>query len=398
MARAFSSLSPRAQKIVAIVGIVVAALGPLLVMIASIGGALVFLAASPVVLIILGLVALAAALVVAYQSSETFRDIVNKAFETTKSVVDAVVKFIVKTWDKFGDEILAVARFAVAVIRTHFTVIFTLAKFYFTAVVTVVKVAIAAIVATISAIRAFVGMVSAAWSTLVGVTRNSWNAVRNVITGILTPLLVFVRGTFNRIVDAVRGVAGNAVAAARVVGQGIRTGIVTVLSTMQGAIRAALWTPLSGAVSSVVGAVAGAARAVGRAIVDGIIAGATGLGSRLGSKLASEAKSAFNIVKDALQTGSPSKLAAKEIGLPVAQGVLAGVSGLGLDFGASLSSELRRGIGSAVPSSPVQPVGRSAGGITINVGTVIGGDRRVVAREFARLVQPELDRIVRTAT
>jgi hypothetical protein len=52
------------------------------------------LAANPIGLVIIGLVALGAALVVAYRHSETFRDIVNGAFTDVKTVAEEIVSFI----------------------------------------------------------------------------------------------------------------------------------------------------------------------------------------------------------------------------------------------------------------------------------------------------------------
>lgn len=75
----FTNLSSGTQKIIVIVGLAVAAIGPLIGVIGSLSTAVGFLAANPVVLIIAGIAALAAGLVIAYQKCETFRNIVNGA-------------------------------------------------------------------------------------------------------------------------------------------------------------------------------------------------------------------------------------------------------------------------------------------------------------------------------
>lgn len=56
------------------------------------------MAANPVVLVVVAVVALAAALVIAYKRSETFRNIVNKAFGAIAKTVGAVVGFIKDHW------------------------------------------------------------------------------------------------------------------------------------------------------------------------------------------------------------------------------------------------------------------------------------------------------------
>jgi hypothetical protein len=63
----------------------------------------VVMAASPLVLIALLVVAVAAAMYLAYQRSETFRDIVDKVGEVAREVFGRVVDFIGNVVDKAGD-------------------------------------------------------------------------------------------------------------------------------------------------------------------------------------------------------------------------------------------------------------------------------------------------------
>ena len=59
------------------------------------------LTANPIGLVVVALAALGTALVIAYQKSETFRDIVNGAFNVAKTVVISVVSAILTVVDKF---------------------------------------------------------------------------------------------------------------------------------------------------------------------------------------------------------------------------------------------------------------------------------------------------------
>lgn len=52
------------------------------------------MAANPIALVVIALVALVAGLVIAYQKSETFREIVDKAFAKVKEIIENVAKFI----------------------------------------------------------------------------------------------------------------------------------------------------------------------------------------------------------------------------------------------------------------------------------------------------------------
>ena len=64
--------------------------------------------------------------------------------------------------------------------------------------------------------------------------------------------------------------------------------------------------------------------AIGRAMIDGIVAGLSGLFDAVKNKVTDSITSALDGVKGALGIDSPSKVTAKEIGLPMAQGVLQG--------------------------------------------------------------------------
>jgi hypothetical protein len=77
------------------------------------------LAANPVVLIVLAVVALAAALVLAYKKSETFRNIVNGVFGAISKTVSTVVDFIKNNWQKMLVILTGPIGLAVALIVKH---------------------------------------------------------------------------------------------------------------------------------------------------------------------------------------------------------------------------------------------------------------------------------------
>jgi phage-related protein len=83
----FQNLSPGVQTAIVVALGLAAAIGPLIGLVTALGTAFAFVAANPIVLIIAGIVALGAGLVIAYQKCETFRDIVNAAFDAVKWIV-----------------------------------------------------------------------------------------------------------------------------------------------------------------------------------------------------------------------------------------------------------------------------------------------------------------------
>lgn len=98
----FSALSTTTKKIIGVIAALVGVIA-LVVEVTKVFTAVqtalnIVLDANPIGLIILGVAALAVALVLAYKKSQTFRDIVNGAFHAIQVVVSAVVGFIRDHW------------------------------------------------------------------------------------------------------------------------------------------------------------------------------------------------------------------------------------------------------------------------------------------------------------
>jgi phage-related protein len=182
MANAFMKLSPTTQKIIIVIGGIVAAAGPLLMFIGSLMGSVGniltmapkivgaiknigsafsalggFLAANPIVLIIAGIAALVVALVVLYHKSETFRNFVNGAVAAIKGVVLGVINGI-----KAG-------------------------------------------------ITGFVSAVSSAWNSLKSATTSAWNAVKNAILSVWNG----IKSTTSNIWNGIKNAVGNAINGAK---------------------------------------------------------------------------------------------------------------------------------------------------------------------------------------
>jgi hypothetical protein len=97
----FLAMSEGTQKIIVIVGLAIAAIGPLIGVVTALSTAMAFLAANPIVLVIAAVAALAAGLIYAYKKSETFRDIVDATFRAVKSGIQtawAVVEPVFNAW------------------------------------------------------------------------------------------------------------------------------------------------------------------------------------------------------------------------------------------------------------------------------------------------------------
>lgn len=123
----FSNLSGSQQQTIVIVGLAVAALGPLVAIVGNLiavvhglAAAFTFLAANPIVLVIAAVAALVAGLVIAYQKSETFRNIVNAAFNAVRAVAESVFNWIKDHWGLLLTIIAGPVGFAVALVIKNF--------------------------------------------------------------------------------------------------------------------------------------------------------------------------------------------------------------------------------------------------------------------------------------
>jgi phage-related minor tail protein len=100
LAEKFANLSPKMQTALLIVGGLAMAIGPLTTIIGGLSVALGFLAANPIVLVIAAVAALAAGLVYAYKTSETFRDIVNRVVQAVTNAFMDMAGWVLDTVDK----------------------------------------------------------------------------------------------------------------------------------------------------------------------------------------------------------------------------------------------------------------------------------------------------------
>lgn len=97
LAEKFNQLSPGVQKAIVIFAAVAAAIGPVVGVVGALVTAVGFLI-SPVGLVVAAVALLAVGLVKLYQESETFRDIVDKAFAVAKAAVEGAWDALQRVW------------------------------------------------------------------------------------------------------------------------------------------------------------------------------------------------------------------------------------------------------------------------------------------------------------
>ena len=224
-----SSLSKEKQKWLGVALLVAAALGPLLVVVGSLITA--FAAIIPVLAgvtlagaaVAAGIVLLVAGLVTAYTTSETFRDIVNEAFEAVKTGVIGVLNGLRATlstwigwaqaaWSNWGTQITTLATAAWTFVRTFIGGQLTIIRGTFT--------------------------------TVLALLRGDWSGAWEGIKLILSGAWAIIRTTVSTGADAIKLVLSTAWGLVKTVAvkawDGISDGIVAVVRALPGAIAGAL--------------------------------------------------------------------------------------------------------------------------------------------------------------
>ena len=289
VAEAFASLPAGVQTGIAVVLALVAALGPLLMVIGSVvaalpaisegfavlGGALA-IPLAPAAAVVAAIAAIAAAIYAAWTTSETFRAAVMAGVDAISSKVQEICAFLAPYVQAFVDQLVSTVQVAMAalgpIIGAALTVIVDIVVPILTSIMEAVGAFLANILATATNIMAAVSMViSGAWSVIQGIfetvlgvilavttgdftmlqqgVSNILNGLTSIVSGILQGIASMFTGAWNNIKITVTG-ACNAVSGAI---SGAFNGIKSVIdSTMNGAK-----STVSGALSAISGFFAG---------------------------------------------------------------------------------------------------------------------------------------------
>lgn len=215
------------------------------------------LAANPIMLIVIGLAALVAALVLAYQKSETFRNIVNGAFGAVKDFAVAALDWIIEKAKAWGPYLLGallgpLGLLVVAVVK-HWDDVKEKTRAVWDWVVDKVK-----------AIPGLLVSFFLNW-TLPGIIASHWRDIKDKTVQIATAIVTWVAGLPGRLVEALASLRdrlvttfGNAMSAAKdkVVGIGE-----TVLDWIRG---------IPDKILNLTGRMSSAGRSIIQAFVDGM--------------------------------------------------------------------------------------------------------------------------------
>lgn len=272
VAEAFASLPAGVQTGIAVVLALVAALGPLLMVIGSVvaalpaisegfavlGGALA-IPLAPAAAVVAAIAAIAAAIYAAWTTSETFRAAVMAGVDAISSKVQEICAFLAPYVQAFLDQIVSTVQVAMdtlgPIIGAVLTVIVSTVVPILTSIMDTVAQVLAVILATVTNVMAAVSaVIQGAWTLIQGIFQTALGVILAVTTGDFTMLQQGVSSILN-------GLAG--------IVSGVLQGIASVFSGQWNAIGAVV----TGVCNAVSGAVSGAFNGI-KSVIDSTMNGA----------------------------------------------------------------------------------------------------------------------------
>ena len=258
------------KRVIMIVALLAAALGPVLIVIgktlsaigtimtwapklagaiSAVKGAFAALSATmmanPIAIVIAAIAALVAAFIYLWNTNEEFRQfwirLWNEIKEVAVQVWTAVSQFLVSAWNGIRNTAVAVWNG----IRDFFFGLWAGIKTLFTTVVTAISTFL---VGAWNGIRA---TVMAVWNAISAFLGSVWNGIKSVITNVVNGIRTFLQTAWNGIRTIITTVMNAIRTVISTVWNGIRTIISTVLNGIRGTVNS-VWNGIRNRISSVV--------------------------------------------------------------------------------------------------------------------------------------------------
>ena len=258
------------KRVIMIVALLAAALGPVLIIIgktlsaigtimtwalklagaiSAVKGAFAALSATmmanPIAIVIAAIAALVAAFIYLWNTNEEFRQfwirLWNEIKEVAVQVWTAVSQFLVSAWNGIRNTAVAVWNG----IRDFFSGLWAGIKTLFTTVVTAISTFL---VGAWNGIRA---TVMAVWNAISAFLGSVWNGIKSVITNVVNGIRTFLQSAWNGIRTVITTVMNAIRTVISMVWNGIRTIISTVMNGIRGTVNS-VWNGIRNTISSVV--------------------------------------------------------------------------------------------------------------------------------------------------
>lgn len=166
--------------------------------------------ANPIGLVIAAIAALVVGLVVAYKKSETFRNIVNKAFGAIKTVVVGAIGFVVgfvkKNWKLLPLLLLGPLGIAVIAVIKNWNKIKAATAAVWNAIKSVIGGVVGAIKGVISGgFNLVKSIITGAWNAAKTATSKVWDGIKNAVSTAVDGVMTVVNGIKGKVTGAFSG-------------------------------------------------------------------------------------------------------------------------------------------------------------------------------------------------
>lgn len=272
VAEAFASLPAGVQTGIAVVLALVAALGPLLMVIGSVvaalpaisegfavlGGALA-VPLAPAAAVVAAIAAIAAAIYAAWTTSETFRAAVMAGVDAISSKVQEICAFLAPYVQAFVDQIVSTVQVAMDTLGPIIGAVLTVIVSTVVPILTSIMDTVANVLATI---LATVTNVMAAVSTVI---QGAWQIISGIFQTVLGVILAVTTGDFTMLQQGVTSIMQGTMVAIN----GVMQGILSIVSGVWNTVK----TVFIGACNAVSGAISGAFNGI-KSVIDSTMNGA----------------------------------------------------------------------------------------------------------------------------
>jgi len=336
------------------------------------------MSANPIGLVVAAIAALVAGLVIAYQKSETFRDIVNAVWnaikDTAVTVWNAIKDVVLAAVDAIRETISTGMAAAKAVWDAVWALFGPLVTAVWSNIKTIVQTAITVVQSIIKAVMALIhgdwgaawdaikAAASAVWDGIKSLVRNSIDAVKSIISNVLDA----IKSLWSSAWDTVKSVVSSAWG-------GIKDAVSDGIEAVVGFMR-----KFPGRIKTAVGDLGSLLYSAGQSVVTGLWNGISSMADWIYDKVAGWASDIYDAVKEGLGKlwpGSPSQAGIDigyYFGLGIEKGINSSLSRVRTAT-AALSRELAiapaTGVGGYGGYGPSLPLG-GAGRVTIASGAV----------------------------
>lgn len=345
--------------------------------------------ANPFVLVAAAVAAVAVGLITLWKRSETFRDIVTGAWDAVKGVVMVFVDFFKGPLKAAFDIISGVVKTIAGLLRGDFSAAWDGVKQAIGGIATAIKEAVLAIPGKLL-------------EAAIAVAQAAFDLGKKIFDKILEGL-GDLPGAIKRKVSEAFGIAGEEGAInpylPAIQGQGkkISSGMATGVTSNSGTVSNALSGVIRSAKNNNEDNAASAGREIGGELNSGLSQGLRNTIRTVTTAWADIVAAAKAAAKKAAGIRSPSRVFANEIGAPMALGVALGISDNADAVSGAMAGLMDVGSAPSMSTSAVRTGMQAANGVAGGRGGMVVNltfNGVLDAREAARVIEPELNRLV----